>query len=114
VASLVIALIAYISSPAQKPPVKTVESLPPVPKLKKELKRRSDIPKLTILPDGKVIIPQGIPRNMFTIKIMADETPDLVIGVVKNWLKQGKKSSVLPGAPMDPKVLAEYLKKMKH
>ena len=114
VASLIIALFAYIFLPAKIPPAKKVDAIQPAPTIKKTSIKRPAVPKLVILQDGKVIIPPGIPRNMFTIKIMAEETPDLVINVVKNWLKKGQADNAGSGSFVDKKELAKYLKNRGH
>jgi hypothetical protein len=37
---------------------------------------------------GAFVIPPFVPRNRETLKIIAEERPDLILKIVKNWLQK--------------------------
>jgi hypothetical protein len=79
---LVVALLAFIFTPPKKP--KTIKKVA-VPKIEKRLK--VEPLKFKTTPSGGIFIPKEIPRTIDSLKVMTQESPDLVVGVIKSWLR---------------------------
>jgi len=81
--ALVIALLAFIVTPQKQPtPAKKVA----VPKLAQ--RQKTPTPEFKTTSNGGVFIPREIPRTISTVKVMTQESPDLVVGIVKKWLRE--------------------------
>lgn len=81
--ALVVALLALLFMPGKKP--KTGKKIE-VPKIEK--RKKAATPKFKETQNGEIIIPKEIPRTINTIKVMTQESPDLVVGIIKSWLRE--------------------------
>lgn len=81
--ALVVALLALLFMPGKKP--KTGKKIE-VPKIEK--RKKAATPKFKVMPSGEIIIPKEIPRTIESIKVMTQESPDLVVSIIKSWLRE--------------------------
>jgi flagellar biosynthesis/type III secretory pathway M-ring protein FliF/YscJ len=81
--TLVVAMLALLFMPGKKPKTQKKIEVPKIEKRKKAAR-----PKFKETPSGEIIIPKEIPRTIDTIKVMTQESPDLVVGIIKNWLRE--------------------------
>jgi len=81
--ALVIALLAFIVTPPEKP--KTAKKIE-VPKLTQ--RQKAPVLEFKTTSAGGVFIPREIPRTISTVKVMTQESPDLVVGIIKKWLRE--------------------------
>ncbi len=92
--TLIITVAVYFYLVGAEEPKPTPRPVAPVPAAKEKEK-----PQAPAKPQmGKPVlfeIPPNIPRNLATIKIIAQERPDLIVYICKYWLRQGQKGSLL-------------------
>ena len=100
IALIVFAAIYFLAGDGEEPPPPPKPAAPP-PKPAETAAQKAATPR-PVKPGG-FVIPPFVPRTLSTIKIIAEERPDVILSIVRRWLREGQKKTPLKSLlPQNP------------
>ncbi len=88
-ACLTAALFAYFRGEESK----KTKTAPKADKPAKSVKKENS-PHIVPARANRWVLPQGVPKNLKTIKIIGTERIDIIVNIAKKWMKQEPKSGL--------------------